>query len=286
LKEATFAVLLLLLAPSLQAAHEDKYFRRAIQALDRKEFTAAEHELRTVLQINGQESRRKIAITSNRFEWYLPHYFLGLALLSQGDREGAYAEWTESREQAVIFAWRDYQRFDQAWSSLDGLMPARRTGSDPRPPVAPPPPRPSPVAELEGVLGDAGKALAEAGPPNLRSIEIFVKVGDAMSVARVELGRNQPRAAELGVRTKALRQALAELDKRPADRRSGDELADDLLRLSNQARSELAGSSSSQELTEALEKINLELRKNLPSREVLVRNEATLLRALYPQAFP
>jgi len=101
-KGAFFALLLLLLFPLQAAADYKASFRKGIQALDRKQPAEAAAYFREALQERSQEGGEDVKITGTFFSPYLPHYYLGVALVATGDCTGAANAWRESERQGFI----------------------------------------------------------------------------------------------------------------------------------------------------------------------------------------
>jgi hypothetical protein len=97
---ASFLVLLSM--PRTSFADYSVSFQKGYQALDRKQYAEAAVLFREALQEHSQEGGDDVKITGTFFIPYLPHYFLGVALVGQGDCGGALNAWQESERQGYI----------------------------------------------------------------------------------------------------------------------------------------------------------------------------------------
>ncbi len=95
-------LLVLLLIQGVAVADYSASFRKGFQALDRKQYGEAAVYFRGALQEHSQEGGDDVKISGTFFIPYLPHYFLGVALVGQGDCNGALKAWKESERQGYI----------------------------------------------------------------------------------------------------------------------------------------------------------------------------------------
>jgi hypothetical protein len=100
------ACVLIIVFASQGRAQEDQ-FRRGLEALQKKQWAAAASAFRDAIQVRTQESPNKVrsglgGLFGAGGTEYLPHYFLGTALLNLNDCVGAMAEWAISEQQGTV----------------------------------------------------------------------------------------------------------------------------------------------------------------------------------------
>src|SRR5688572_13771097 len=96
------AVLLGLLVGAAPALADFKEtYRKAIEAVDRKRWPEVARLMREAIAENPREGER-IKLYGLRFEAYVPHFYLGLALLNAGDCEGAVKAFDASEAAGAI----------------------------------------------------------------------------------------------------------------------------------------------------------------------------------------
>lgn len=148
---ALLALLLILLATSAAPARAQDFleaYRAGVDAIERQDWTAAE-TLMTEAASGRPEAAQRLA-RFLYFKPYIPHYYLGLARLRQGDCAGALEAWEESERQGVVQAEAD------AWSVLTAERAEcvrRRAEADEAAQVA---------RELQNLLGRVDRGIAEA----------------------------------------------------------------------------------------------------------------------------
>lgn len=128
---ATF--LLLVAAPLARADYKDTY-RKALEAVDRKRWAEVAQLMREAIQQNPKEGE-KVKLYGLRFETYLPHYHLGIALSQAGDCAGALKALQTSDEQGAVRSTPQYAQLVEAQRSCAAKV-AQATPAPPRP--APP----------------------------------------------------------------------------------------------------------------------------------------------------
>jgi hypothetical protein len=98
---ATAVLLVLLLLPSLARADYRDTYRKGIEAVDRKRWPEVARLMREAIAENAKEGDR-IKLYGLRFETYLPHFYLGMALAESGDCEGAVRAFDASEATGAI----------------------------------------------------------------------------------------------------------------------------------------------------------------------------------------
>ena len=158
---AAAALLGLALLSSPARADYKETYRRAVEAVDRKRWPEVARLMREAIAENPREGER-VKLYGLRFEAYVPHFYLGLALLNTGDCEGAVKAFDASEAAGAI---RGTPRYAEL---LDGRKacasrvaratppPPTPSKEPPPPPVTQPPAAPEPVKAAE----DTGRAQA------------------------------------------------------------------------------------------------------------------------------
>ena len=120
----------LALFPSAAGADYKETYRKAVEAVDRKRWPEVARLMREAIAENPREGER-VKLYGLRFEAYVPHFYLGLALLNTGDCEGAVAAFDASEAAGAI---RGTPRYAEL---LDGRKTcAARVARAPSPPPA------------------------------------------------------------------------------------------------------------------------------------------------------
>lgn len=208
---------LVALAPPTRAASPDSLFRDGVKAADRDDWLTVERAMRRALEIDPEESERKVSITGMRYEQYLPHYFLGLALYRMGRHEAADRAWRESSDQGVIRDWRDVERFERQWRELRATLGRSASRSASRSTRRTPEPagfeeaetprstsRPTEPRSLERLVADLRALVDTAREKN----EIPPDVESLLTRIEIELARNAPDRRALERHEAALRSHL------------------------------------------------------------------------------
>jgi tetratricopeptide (TPR) repeat protein len=95
-------------APVVSAQSQEDAFRRGLEARQRKNWPEAANQMRRAIQIDPRETEtRKVRIGATLgfggTEYpYLPHFYLGEALITLKDCAGAVGAWAESERQRVV----------------------------------------------------------------------------------------------------------------------------------------------------------------------------------------
>jgi hypothetical protein len=166
------SALLLLGLPGLAAADYRESYRKGREAVDRKRWAEVAERMREALAENPTEGE-KVKLYGVRFEPYLPHFYLGLALVYAGDCAGAVKAFQASEEQGAIRGTPEEPALRQRRKDCEAklaqaapLAPPRPTPT-PRPTVFPeatPEPTPSAVARLVEPTPTAPQPAAVATP--------------------------------------------------------------------------------------------------------------------------
>jgi len=127
-----------LLAPVARADYKDTY-RKALEAVDRKRWSEVAQLMREAIQQNPKEGE-KVKLYGLRFETYLPHYHLGIALSQGGDCAGALKALRTSEDQGAVRSTPQYAQLVDAQRSC-----AARVAQVEPPPTRPPPPTTTPA---------------------------------------------------------------------------------------------------------------------------------------------
>jgi len=139
------ACLLVLGLPALVLADYKESYRKGIEAVDRKLWAEVAKRMREALEENPKEGE-KVKLYGLRFEPYLPHFYLGLALANTGDCGGALKAFAVSEEQAAIDATPRHAELVEARKACDAKIARAATPAPPTPPATPhPTPTPEPT---------------------------------------------------------------------------------------------------------------------------------------------
>jgi hypothetical protein len=102
-------------AASASVGDYREVYRRAINAKNRKQWKDAAGLFQQSLQLRGTDTGERVSITGfGNIEPYVPHYYLGLALMNLGDCSGALQNWELAERDGAI------QRTNLYRSLLDG----------------------------------------------------------------------------------------------------------------------------------------------------------------------
>jgi tetratricopeptide (TPR) repeat protein len=97
----TVAVLLAGLTSAVRADFEASY-SRAVKAFEQRAYDDAIKHLQDAIKEQPKEDTRRVNIQGNRYEPYLPHFYLGRAFLAKGDCVNALKSWRVSAGQRVV----------------------------------------------------------------------------------------------------------------------------------------------------------------------------------------
>jgi hypothetical protein len=150
---------LLLAAPPARADYRETY-RKAVEAVDRKRWPEVARLMREAIAENPREGER-VKLYGLRFEAYVPHFYLGLALLNTGDCDGAVKAFDASEAAGAIRGTPRYAELLDGRKACAGRM--ARVAS---PPAATPKPPPAPPAIQAPAPSAEPVKTAEALPPS------------------------------------------------------------------------------------------------------------------------
>jgi tetratricopeptide (TPR) repeat protein len=210
--------LFVLLAGEARADFRDSY-RKAIEAMDRKQWEEVVRHLREAIADNPREGER-VKLYGLRFETYLPYFNLGAAYLNLGDCAQATKAFETSRSQGAIRTRPEYSQLVDGMKSCEGQVQKAQTPTPP--PAKPSGPDAAAVAQaIEGANGalakadEAARALEPmAADPLLAPVwtresqlgpaEAAARESLAAARAKVEAGR---RSSDVGLLSEARDQA-------------------------------------------------------------------------------
>ena len=162
---------LVLLASPARADYKETY-RKGIEAVDRKRWAEVARLMREAVAENPREGER-IKLYGMRFEAYIPHFYLGLALVNTGDCEGAVRAFDASEAAGAVRGTPRYaELLDGRKACAARVAKAATPPPGPTPaPATPPPPTPEPAKSAADSRATAGrdeaalKATAQPPPP-------------------------------------------------------------------------------------------------------------------------
>ncbi len=248
------ALLLLALggwATDLHADYKESY-RKGMAAFDRNEWGEVARWMRQAIGENPQEGE-SVKLYGMRFESYLPHYYLGLALLQTGDCEGALSQWQESEKQGAVQGSGGYKKLVQGKEACRQKLGSSKPSAPV--PAAPAGPDPAVLAratrEAEAEIQKAAEVQAQVA--QRRNIPDFAEpwkqesaqAGETQAAeqlgtarSRLDRGRGQKQLSDLQEAGRLASQArqsfeslIGRLDRRQAqirqarDKESADKLA-------------------------------------------------------------
>jgi hypothetical protein len=180
---------------SLPAAADYKEaYKRGLELAERSNWPGVAQKMREAAAEQGQEGE-PVKLYGMRFETYLPHYYLGLALFQNGDCAGAVAAWRVSESQGAVKKTGQYKALVRDRTTCE----TRLTQAAPKTPTTPDPSVQA-VAAAEKEL-NAAEAVS-------RSVATLAGEADlsALWAKEASLGPAQKQALDL------LAQAKAKLD--------------------------------------------------------------------------
>ena len=172
-RRAAAVFVLILLAPAAARADYKETYRRGIEAVDRKRWPEVARLMREAIAENARVGER-IKLYGVRFEAYLPHFYLGLALVNTGDCEGAVRAFDASEAGGAVRSTPRYADLLDGRKACASRLAQAATPAPPAPPKATPPastaPPPSTVAptraEEAARAAEEANARASAAPPS------------------------------------------------------------------------------------------------------------------------
>jgi len=135
----------LTLATHAQADYQSAY-RRGLEAVQRRAWADAAREMRAAISEKPAEGEQ-IKLYGMRFETYLPHYYLGLALFGAGDCAQALEAWLDSETQGAVKGRSEYKDLRRNRVTCETRLAEAR----PTPPPAPAAPRVNPAQVAQAV---------------------------------------------------------------------------------------------------------------------------------------
>jgi hypothetical protein len=132
----------------------------------------------------------QVKLYGMRFEAYLPHYYLGLALFNAGDCEGALASWNTSETQGAVKGANQYKTLLKNRQACQGKVVKAKPSEKP-----PPGPDPAAVAQAEKAA-EAEITRAEEASRALASLAVTPELSRGWS-ADAALGGGERAAREL-----------------------------------------------------------------------------------------
>jgi hypothetical protein len=219
---APMALALFGLSNLASADYKDTY-KQGVEAIEKSRWADAARLMQEAIAGKSVEGET-IRFYGQRFEPYLPHFYLGLALFNSGDCVGALKSWATSESQGPIRKSEQYKVLAKNRVACEAKV------TTPKPATPPAGPEPAAVAQAtataEGSLkraDDAVRAIAALqsdpllapawgqdaalGPALDRAKEAL-----AAARARFEAGRRKPDLAQLGEARDAADRAAAQLD--------------------------------------------------------------------------
>ena len=133
LRVSALALAALTLSLPAGADYKDAY-KRGMEFVERGNWPGVAQQMRAAAAEQGQEGE-PIKLYGMRFETYLPHYYLGLALFNSSDCAGAVAAWRISEAQGAIKKTAQYKALVKDRGSCE----ARLAQATPKTPATPNP---------------------------------------------------------------------------------------------------------------------------------------------------
>jgi hypothetical protein len=194
------------LATFAAADYKDSY-KQGVEAIEKSRWADAARLMQEAIAGKSTEGET-IRFYGQRFEPYLPHFYLGLALFNSGDCAGALRSWAMSESQGAVRKSDQYKTLTRNRSSCDAKPAATKAT-----PAATPPPGPDPAAVAQATqAAEAAMKRADEGARAVAALQGDPVLGPVWS-QDAALGAAQERAKE------ALAAARAKLD---AGRRKPD----------------------------------------------------------------
>ena len=92
-----------------RAADSDQLYVQGVMAIRRQQWAEAKKLISAAVAANPNEDRHTVYINHSDEPPYVPHYYLGLALLRLGECPGALREWKISESQGVVQKTSEYK---------------------------------------------------------------------------------------------------------------------------------------------------------------------------------
>jgi len=193
LRVAVLAVGALALSLPAHADYKESY-KRGMELIERGNWAGVAQKMREAAAEQGKEGE-PIKLYGMRFETYLPHYYLGLALLNSGDCAGALEAWRVSESQGAIKKAAQYKALVKDRTACE----ARLAQAAPKTPITPDP------ALAAVAAAESEVVAAENASGSVTALAADADLAPAWA-KEASLGPAQKQAAEL------LTQAKAKLD--------------------------------------------------------------------------
>jgi hypothetical protein len=158
------AALLALALPLPALADYKESYLKAMEAVDRKQWADVAKHMREALAENPREGG-KVKLYGTRYETYLPHFYLGVALLNTGDCDGAVKAFASSEEQGAIRGTSKYAELLGGRKTCEAKVAKAPTPPPPTPPPPTPPPTPRPTPPPEATPVPAATPAAKSPGP-------------------------------------------------------------------------------------------------------------------------
>jgi hypothetical protein len=204
------ASVLCLCARDARADYKETY-KKGLEAVERSQWAAAEGFMREAIKERPAEGE-SIRLYGQRFETYLPQYYLGLALFQKGDCEGAVKAWETSEAQGAIRKASQYKSLTKNRGECQVRL-AKAPTPTPKAPVGPDPAavaaatrgaeaeitraeeasRAAATLQADPLLAPVWSQEAGLGPAQGRAAEALTTAR-----ARLDSGKKKPDLAQLG----------------------------------------------------------------------------------------
>jgi hypothetical protein len=196
-----FAALAVLPSPA-RADYKDSY-RKGIELAEKGNWTEAARHMRAALAEQPREGEQ-VKLYGMRFEPYLPHYYLGLALSNAGDCEGALRAWDASQGQGAVQKTAQFKTLQKSREACQVRLAKKSPSAHP--------PGPDAAAVAQAVQAADGEiAKAEEAGRAIAALETDPLLA-ASWAQEAALGGGQKQARDLVASAKAKLQAAK--DKR------------------------------------------------------------------------
>jgi len=188
------------------ADYKDSY-KQGVEAIEKSKWSDAARLMQDAIAAKPAEGET-IRFYGQRFEPYLPHFYLGLALFNSGDCAGALRSWATSESQGAIRKYEQYRILTKNKAACEAKpTPPKPAVASPSPPTGPDPAALAQATQAaEAALkraDDAGRAVAALqvdpllGPgwnqdANLGPAQERAKEALAGARAKLEAGRRKP----------------------------------------------------------------------------------------------
>ena len=161
---AALAAAALSVAAAARADYKESY-RKGIEAADRGDWAEVARRMREALAEQPKEGER-LKLYGMRFEAYLPHYWLGLALFNGQDCAGAVGAWRVSQGQGAVQRTSQFKTLKSSQAECEKRL---AQAAPPKPSAAPsrassPVAEPSAAPPVRRAGADAGKTVEAPRP--------------------------------------------------------------------------------------------------------------------------